>query len=117
MMRPLFIACIVLIATAADVVLAQANCNPSTQLCNPTRFTTVSAFIEGTLRVIVMLGIPVISFFIVYAGFLFVKARGDGGGLDKAKKNLLGVLIGTVLILGAWVIATLISQTVSDLLR
>jgi hypothetical protein len=59
---------------------------------------------------------PVITVFIVYAGFLFVSARGNTETIKKAKENFMYVILGAALILGAWVLATLIGGTVSQLL-
>lgn len=114
-----FIAVALVIVLSADTAFAQtSNCGTgSGKLCNPVQFPGIMEFVQGILKVIVLIGIPVISFFIVYSGFLFVKARGGESDLKAAKENLLYVLIGAVLILGAWVIATLIGQTVGDLLR
>lgn len=81
---------------------------------NPT-FSSIPLFIAGALKVMVMVALPVISLFIVYSGFLFVAAQGNESKLGEAKRNLLYVIIGSILILGAWVIATLIGGTVSQL--
>lgn len=78
-------------------------------------FSTIPNFIAGALRVLVMLALPILTLMIVYSGFLFVFARGNQEALSKAKVNLLYVLIGSTLILGAWVIASMISGTVSQL--
>lgn len=84
-------------------------------LQNPTKFPTVEKLIEGVLRAVVYIAMPVIALFMVYAGFLFVKARGSSDGITKARENFLYVVIGAILILGAWVFATLIGGTVSQL--
>ena len=76
---------------------------------------TIPNFIAGALRVLVMLALPILTLMIVYSGFLFVFARGNQEKLGTAKTNLMYVLIGSTLILGAWIIATLISGTVSQL--
>ncbi len=86
-------------------------------LQNPTVFDSVARFIEGSLRALVTIALPVIAFFMVYAGFLFVKARGSESAITKAKENFFWVVIGAALILGAWVLATLIANTVSSLVR
>ncbi|TSC86483.1 MAG: hypothetical protein G01um10148_469 [Parcubacteria group bacterium Gr01-1014_8] len=84
-------------------------------LQNPTQFPTIQRFIEGVLKAVVYIAMPIIALFMVYAGFLFVKARGNSGELENAKKNFVYVIIGAILILGAWVFATLIGGTVSQL--
>lgn len=100
----------------AFVSFAHAECRQN-ELCNPLsrEFSSIPGFIAGALRVLVIIALPIISLFIVYSGFLFILAQGNTGKLETAKKNFLYVIIGAILILGAWVIATLIGGTVSQL--
>lgn len=92
-------------------VLAQTTLNNP---LNP-QFSTIPNFISGALKVMVMVSLPIITLFIVYAGFKFVSARGNPGELESAKNNFVYVILGALLILGAWIIATLIGGTVSQL--
>jgi len=78
-------------------------------------FSTVPGFIAGALKALVMIALPILTLFIVYSGFLFVAAQGNEHKLEDAKRNFMYVIIGALLILGAWVIATLIAGTVSQL--
>lgn len=113
-----FIVGMLLIVLSALPVFAQSNCGAGqTCLQNPLRFTSIERFIEGALQAMVMIALPIISVFIIWAGFMFVKARGKPGDISEAKKNLTYVLIGATLILSAWVLATLIGATVSQLIR
>lgn len=84
-------------------------------LQNPLAFDNISGFVEGALRALVFIGLPIISLFIVYSGFLFVMAQGNEDGLKKAKTNFLYVIIGAILILGAWALAQLLGGTVNQL--
>lgn len=79
-------------------------------------FSSIPAFIAGALRILVMVGLPIISLFIVYSGFMFLMAQGNPSKISEAKNNFVYVIIGAILILGAWVIATLIGGTVSQLM-
>ena len=99
------------IVFAADAVHAQKG------LENPlnSSFNTIPTFIAGVLKVLVVVALPIITLFIVVAGFMFIMARGNSGKLDEAKKNFVYVVIGALLILGAWLIATLIGGTVTQL--
>lgn len=63
----------------------------------------------------IQIGIPIAVLFIVWAGFKFVLARGNAGKLDEARKNLMYTLIGIGIFLGAWLIATVIANTVNSL--
>lgn len=78
-------------------------------------FSTIPTFIAGALKVLVIVALPIITLFLVVAGFMFVMARGNSSKLEDAKKNFVYVIIGALLILGAWVIATLIGGTVTQL--
>ncbi len=96
---------------AATIVHAQGG------LENPLNrnFDTIPTFIAGALKVLVIVALPIITLFIVVVGFMFIKARGNPSELSKAKENFVYVIIGALLILGAWVIATLIGGTVTQL--
>ena len=76
---------------------------------------TVPAFIGAIINVVLIVGIPLLVLAIIYAGFLFVKAQGNSGELEVAKKTLMYTLIGGVLLLGAFVIANAIGKTVEEI--
>ncbi len=102
------------LAAFAAAQLASAQ---NQTLQNPLNVSGVSDFVALVLKVMVMVALPIITLFIVYSGFLFISAQGNEEKLGKAKTNLLYVLIGSILILGAWVIATMIGGTVSQIVR
>lgn len=83
-------------------------------LKNPTQFNDLSSFLAAFLKAIVQISLPILTLFIVYSGFLFVIARGNPAALAKAKRNLLYVILASILILGAWMLATLLGATVSN---
>jgi hypothetical protein len=85
-------------------------------LCNPSSLPNFQQFIAAFLKAIVQISLPILTLFIVYAGFKFVFARGKPEGITEAKRNFLYVILGAILILGAWVLATLISTTASQVL-
>jgi hypothetical protein len=105
--------CLAALAIVSLPLLAAAQ----DRLENPTAFANVADFIAGFLRAVTLIALPVIAFFIVLAGFFFVKARGNSGELANAKKNFYYVILGAALILGAWVLATLIGGTITQLVR
>lgn len=76
---------------------------------------TVPALIAEIIRIIVLIAVPIITLAIIYAGFLFVQARGNSEKLKEARSTLVAVLIGAAIILGAWVIAEAIGGTVDEL--
>lgn len=78
-------------------------------------YSSIPQFISGALKVMVMVALPIITLFMVYSGFLFVLAQGNQEQLSKAKTNFVYVVIGAILILGAWVFASLLGGTISEL--
>lgn len=108
---------ILLWVLALPVFAQNTNCaNGTNCLENPLRFGSIEGFIEGVLRAIVVISIPIIVAFMVFAGFKYIAARGNPGKIGEANKNFMYVIIGTIMILGAWVLATLIGGTVTQLL-
>lgn len=113
--RITYVACVHLLL--AGVLLASAPLVAEAQLNNPlnSNFSSVPAFIAGALKALALIALPVITLFLVISGFLFVTAQGNQEKLGKAKRNFFYVIIGALLILGAWIIATLIAGTVSQI--
>lgn len=110
--------CVVVVVLVLFGTVLPALAVTDGKLDNPLskQFSDIPKFIEGFLRAIVIIALPLITIFIVYAGFLFIKARGNSSELTDAKKNFYYVIIGAILILSAWVLATLIGGTVTQLL-
>jgi hypothetical protein len=100
----LFIVSMPLLAYAASVIE------------NPTSVNSISDFIIRILQAMVRLGLVVVAFFILLAGFMYISARGNTSKLNEAHENFKYVIYGAVLILGAWVIATIIGGTVTQVL-
>lgn len=86
-----------------------------TTLQNPLEFRTITEFIQGAFSAVVMIALPLVTLALVYSGFLFIKAQGNQEALTKAKQNFLYVVIGSILVLGMWAIATLIGGTIDQL--
>ena len=98
---------------AADPPEGEASiCNQEKEICNPIRYNTINGFIKAILEGIIKIGIPIIALAIIYSGFLFVTAQGSSEKLGKAKDALLWSIVGAALVLGAWALAILISETV-----
>ncbi|MCX6754200.1 MAG: hypothetical protein NTV03_04060 [Candidatus Nomurabacteria bacterium] len=72
-------------------------------------------FIKAIIKIVLVVGIPILVLAIIYSGFLYVSAQGNPSKLEIAHRNLLYTVIGGALLLGAFVIATAIGQTVKDI--
>ena len=85
----------------------------SVSLQNPLKSDSLLGFFQSILDAIMVFAVPIIVFFIIYAGFLYVMARGNADGVGKAHRALLYAVIGGLIILGAQIILSIISATVS----
>ncbi|NBC29381.1 MAG: hypothetical protein GVY29_05245, partial [Spirochaetes bacterium] len=72
---------------------------------NPLDFDTIPELLLAILNVIIVIAVPIIVFFIIYAGFLYVTARGNAEQTRTATRALTYAVIGGVIILGAVAIA------------
>lgn len=86
------------------------------RLNNPldAQYSSISAFVAGALKAMVMIALPIVAFFLVLAGFQYITAEGKPEAITKAHRNFAFVVIGGTLLLGAWVVATMIGGTVSQ---
>ncbi len=62
----------------------------------------------GIANFIGRLGIPVVTFFFILSGFLFVTAQGNAEKLKKARLVFIWTLVGTAIIVGAQPIAKMV---------
>ena len=79
---------------------------------NPIEADNIQELFAAIIDILLVFAVPLIVFFIIYAGFMYVTARGNAEIIQKAHMALLYALIGGVLILGAKVLIDVISGTV-----
>lgn len=85
------------------------------KISNPLKKDTIQELILAITDAVVEIGYYIVVFFILYSGFLFVKARGDEKGLGDAKKTFLWTVVGAAVLLGAQVLSLVIKNTVAQL--
>ncbi len=75
--------------------------------------------LEGLLLrlfdIILYVGVPVVAFFLIWSGFMFITAQGSPEKLETARSRLLYTVIGAILLLGAWTISQAIKGTLEDI--
>jgi hypothetical protein len=81
---------------------------------NPLEADNITQLFAAIIDVVLVFAIPIIVFFIIYAGFLYVTARGNESTIQKAHMALLYALIGGLLILGARVLIDVVKGTVEQ---
>lgn len=93
----------------------QTSTDNDALLENPLQGTnTVFQFFEKFIDALVLLAIPVIVLFIILAGFKFVTAGGSQEKLKGAKKMITYVVIGTIIILAARILTSILMATVTS---
>ncbi len=84
------------------------------KLENPLKFDNFEDFLTAILEVIIILATPIVIFFIIYAGYLYVTARGNASQIEQATRALTYAIIGGVLIIGAVAIAEIVKNLVTS---
>ena len=106
-----------LIMVALFVPFVSYGCDPG-KLCNPLKNGMgISELVVYLVKdILVGLIAPiVITLALLYSGFMFVSAQGNEAKLAQAKMNFLYVIIGGVVLLGAYVILELVTNTVTEI--
>jgi hypothetical protein len=88
---------------------------PSATISNPLKVNSIQDLISEALKFVVNLLAIAGVVYIIWTGFLFVKAQGNPTELEKAKKSFMNAIIGMAIILGAWGIATVIANTINKI--
>lgn len=84
-------------------------------LKNPLDAESIQELIEQILEWVYKIGLPIVVVMFVYAGFLYVIARGNETEIKKAHTAIKYTVIGAAIVLGAFVIATAIRGTIESL--
>jgi len=103
--------------TPVLVWLLPAVANGQTALNNPLArsgdFSLQDLLLEivGILQILIM---PFIVVFVIYAGFMYVTARGNPESIKTANRALTYAIIGTLIVLGAAGIGEIVENTVNS---
>lgn len=97
------------------VIFSSAYAQQSINFPNPIEANDLKELVEKFLKVVVEFGAIIAVFFLIYAGFLFVKAQGNESELQKAKTTFFWVIVGGMVILGAHVLSRVIDNTVKQI--
>ena len=98
-----------------NLVNAQnSSASQSVTLENPLRVGTIEELLVAILNIVIVIAVPFIVFFIIYAGFMYVTAKGNPAKVEQAHNALLYALIGGVLIIGAVAIAQIVGNLVNS---
>lgn len=76
--------------------------------------TSIEGLLVAILNIFIVLSIPIIVLFIIYAGFLYVTARGNAQQVETATRALTYAVIGAVIIIGAVALSEIVKNLVDN---
>ena len=126
-MKNFFIAGILFTAVlffAVPSVFAQTGSNNSNggntapvTLQNPlnSQYSTIPLIVGALLNIIVQIALVLCGLYIIYAGFLYVRAQGNSEKLSDANKTMLHAVIGTAIVLSSDVILTVLQNFINSI--
>jgi hypothetical protein len=82
-------------------------------LGNPITFAKITDMLVAIINVVIVMAIPIVVFFLIYAGFSYVTAQGNPEKIAQASRSLLYGVIGGVVILGSVAITAIIKNLVN----
>lgn len=85
---------------------------PAQTLENPISADSIAELFASILSVVIIISIPIVVFFLIYAGFLYVTAGGKPEQIKKASQSLLYGVFGAVIILAAVAILEIVKNIV-----
>jgi hypothetical protein len=81
-------------------------------LGNPITFGKIPELLLAVINVLLVIALPIIVFYLIYAGFLYVAARGKPEELKQANQALTFGIIGGVIVAGAFAILQIVSNLI-----
>ena len=97
------------------IPLSFVNGGSTTGIDNPLNASSIQGLIDSIIKIMIEIGTPIAILFLIYAGFLYVKAMGKPAEVTKAHQALLWTLVGIAVLLGASILAKIIAGTISQL--
>jgi len=76
-------------------------------------FSTIPDMLNAIVNVLLVIAVPIVVFFVIYAGFTYVMAQGNPEKIKAASQSLLYGIIGAVIIFGAFAISAIVQSIVN----
>lgn len=84
---------------------------------NPTGFKDLGQVVSAVVNIVQVLLIMATTLYLLYAGLMFVTARGEPSKITAARDALLWGMVGAALILAARVLVTALQGGVNSILK
>jgi len=82
---------------------------------NPLGNVTICSLIQGVLKALMIIGVPISILLVVFVGFEFVMAQGKPEGLKKARSNFINTIIGIAIFFGASMVVGVVTNTLTQI--
>jgi hypothetical protein len=91
------------------------NCstNPAV-ICNPLAASNVTNLLNGIVAIATPVGAIIAVLAFIWVGFKFIQAQGNPEKITEARNALMYVAIGTAILLGAKIITTVITNSLTS---
>lgn len=76
--------------------------------------TSIQGLIVSILNVFIIVATPIIVFFVIYSGFMYVTAKGNAEQIKKATTMLTYSIIGGLLIIGSVAMAEIVKAVIDE---
>jgi hypothetical protein len=115
-MKILLLITIVILTIFSPYIVLASTITSDINFINPLKAKSLFCFVYDILDVVLTIGLILAAMAIIYSGFLFVQGgSGDESKIKSAKTAFYGAVIGTAVLLGAWVIVRAIVGTINEL--
>jgi hypothetical protein len=98
-------------------LLTIAATDNKNKIQSPTKFTDLAQVVSAVVGVVQILLIMATVLYLLYAGLMFVTARGDSNKISQARDALLWGMVGAALVLSAQVLVKTIQSGVTNILN
>ncbi len=105
---------VIFLVSATTVAAQGLGVTQNVSIVNPLKINSLEDLLVAILNILIVLAAPIVVFFIIYAGFLYVTARGNAAQVEQATRALTYAIIGGVLIIGAVAIAEIVKNLVGS---
>ncbi len=75
---------------------------------------SIQGLLFAIVDVLLVIAVPILVFFLIFAGFTYVTAQGNPEKIKTASRSLMYVLIGAVIVMGAFAISSIIQSVVNE---
>ncbi|MDD2934921.1 MAG: hypothetical protein PHX25_00405 [Candidatus Pacebacteria bacterium] len=106
---------ILLISALLIIPLNFADALSTTGIDNPLNASSIQGLIDLIIKAMIEIGTPIAILFLIYSGFLYVKAMGKPAEITKATQAFTWTLVGIAVLLGASILAKVIAGTINQL--